>query len=337
MATVSTFHSLIPKPYSPRNCWMIDVPATLAPEGKRKRFFYASEAEALRGAGEIALAIARGASPVSQNKQTHIVILATTFLAEKKREVTTSTLRRLTWSTRLLSKKFGHLPAGDLTKSMVRSWWQALPLEKRGVYNAFTDCRSFYNWHMVQELCPTNPFVNGPKKKEKDARIDILTNEECVMLLQHPFPTWFHNWIVCGMFASMRPCESRRISHEQIDFEYESITIRKEDAKGGKACRPRSIRIRAAFTRHFIKGEGLICEGKGEWSFAQQWKVAANLLGLEVWPSNILRHTGASHMLEQSQNAVTTAFEMGHTNPRTVYEDYANAVTRRECEAFWMI
>lgn len=335
MSTVSKFKKLNPKPYPPRSCWVIDVPAKLSPAGKRKRFFYPTELEALRGASEVALQIALGSPLESENRETRISTLAASFLAEKTHEVGAANLRQLRWGLKLLTKKFGHLPAGDLTTGLVRSWWKSLPLQPRGVYNAFAVGRTFYNSVEVQALCPNTPFIKGPPKKLAGSRSDILTHSQCVLLLNHPFPTWFHNWIVCGMFQAIRPCESRRITHEQIDFEYESITIRKEDAKGGKACRPRSIRIRPAFTRHFIKGTGLICEGKTDRQFEPRWAEAAGLLGLEEYPSNILRHTAASHMLEQSQNAITTAFELGHTNPRTVYEDYANAVTRRECEAFW--
>jgi integrase len=127
------------------------------------------------------------------------------------------------------------------------------------------------------------------------------------------------------------------MSHSHIDWDYNEIAITEDISKGGKACRPRQIAITEAFKRHMHRGEGAFLEGKTNHEFNPYWKVCADLLKLEEYPSNICRHTFASMLLSASQNSVTTAFQMGHTNPVLLYSTYANSVTRRDSEAFWKL
>jgi integrase len=327
--------ALVPRYYPARDCWMVDVPASIA--GKRKKFFYPTEVEAYQGACKIGLQVSMDAPISNDTSDRKIRGLIPAFLAEKKREVGYDTHRQLVWATNKLVEKFGHLSVDDLNPRMIKQWVATTKLETRGRFNLFACCRTFYNWQEVQEMCPVNPFGQGaPPKQEKGHRAPHLTVEQCKILLDHPFPAFFRAYLVAGLFSGIRPCEVRRISHERaLDWDLKRIVIRKEDSKGGHASRPRSIKMRPAFERHMHRGTGLLCDGKTNKQFEPYWKKAAELLGMQAYPKNILRHTAATMLLEITGNAVETAFEMGHTNPTILYSTYANAVTQREALGFW--
>ena len=57
-------------------------------------------------------------------------------------------------------------------------------------------------------------------------------------------------------------------------------------------------------------------------------------LGKDRFPQNSLRRSFASYYVAHFKDATKTAFEMGHTNPKLLYETYANAVSRRDA-ALW--
>ena len=333
-----SFTAFTPRFYPQRKCWMIDIPASLA-GGTRKKLFYKTEVEAFQSSCKLGLQSSLGSIDLSDEQGTKIRVLVKAFLAEKKREVGYDTHRQLVWATNKLVDKFGKLNVNDLNPRMIKGWTQGLSLQVRGIFNLFACCRSFYNWPAVLDICPVNPFgVATPPKQAKGYRQEILTVEQCKVLLNHPFPQFFRSWIVCGLFSGIRPCEVRRISHGQaLDWEHGKILIRREDSKGGHASRPRSIKMRPAFIRHMHRGEGLLCEGKTQKQFEPQWAKFAELLGMTRYPRNILRHTFATMLLESSGNAIETAFEMGHTNPTLLYSTYANAVSSRDAQSFWKL
>ena len=325
----------MPKFSKARGKWEITMSASYA--GKRQRFFYASEAAALQGLGEIVLKLEMGATPQPASKATRIDALAAAFTLEKKNLVGSHTQRQLVWGTNLLRKKFGHLPADKLTSEMVDAWVRSLPYTTRGKFNAFVVNRTFYNWREVTKLQPSTPFLHAPPKQDRGHRLPILTVDEAKLLISHDFPSFFKAWLIGGMFAGLRSCEIERMSYSHIDYQYSEIAITEDISKGGKASRPRQITVTDAFKRHMPQGTGMLTEGKKINKFGRYWKVCADLLGQKVFPKNICRHTYASMLLSASQNSVTTAFQMGHTSPVLLYSCYANLVTRRDSEAYWKL
>jgi len=335
------YSKLHPKFSKARNKWEVDVSARFT--GKRTRHFYDTQAAALAGCSEIVLKLEMGISPQPDSKVTRIDALVAAFLKDREHKVVASTLTSLVWGTNLLRERFGHLPADQLTADMVDAWIMSLRSPKgkdftvRSKHNAFTTCRTFYNWNMVRRLVPVSPFINAPDKQEKGHRLAILTVDEARLLLAQDFPCWFRAFLVGGMFAGLRTCEMKRMSHHHVDWDYNEIAITKEICKKGMAMRPRQISLTEAFKRHMHRGDGAFLEGKTNHDFDPYWKRCAALLGLPEYPSNICRHTFASMLLSASQNSVTTAFQMGHTSPVLLYSTYANLVTRRDSTAFWQL
>ena len=190
----------------------------------------------------------------------------------------------------------------------------------------------------MRALVPQNPFSDAPPKKDKGARLAILTVDQMRALLDHEWPDWFRAWLVAGAFAGLRTREIFSIPASAIDWEYDEIVIRHQDAKQGEAARPRSATIYEAFKRHMPRRDAdkPLVDG---WS-KKRWKPvireACKVIGAESleWPSNCLRHSFASYHLAHFKDTVQTAFLMG-TSPRLLYETYANLVSRRDAAKWW--
>jgi len=160
-------------------------------------------------------------------------------------------------------------------------------------------------------------------------------------LLKHEWPSWFQAWLVAGAFGGLRTREIFAVNNSAIDWEYDEIVIRREDAKQGEAARPRSATIYEPLKRHMPRGDADKALVHG-WS-KKKWKPvireACQVIGIQgplEWPSNCLRHSFASYHLAHYKDTVQTAFLMG-TSPRLLYETYANQVSRRDAAKWWML
>lgn len=260
------------------------------------------------------------------------------FLAKKSVEVEPVTLRQLKWGLLKLSQAHGRKRPQDLDAVAMRRWVDKLPLTTRGRFNVFAVCRDFFGSPAMRALVPQNPFSDAPPKKDKGARLAILTVDQMRTLLGQEWPDWFKAWLVAGAFAGLRTREIFSIPASAIDWEYDEIVIRHQDAKQGEAARPRSATIYEAFKRHMPRRDAdkPLVDG---WS-KKRWKPvireACKVIGAESleWPSNCLRHSFASYHLAHFKDTVQTAFLMG-TSPRLLYETYANLVSRRDAAKWW--
>jgi integrase/recombinase XerD len=269
------------------------------------------------------------------------------FLAKKSVEVEAVTLRQLKWALNKFSEAHGSKRPEDLGPVEMRLWVDKLPLTTRGRYNVFAVCRDFFGSPVMRGVVAKNPFCDAPPKKDKGARLEILTVEQMRALLDHKWPDWFRAWIVAGAFAGMRTREIFAVTHGAIDWDYDEIVMRRQDVKQGEAARPRSATIYEPLKRHMPQGkaDNPLVDG---WS-KKRWKPvileACKLIGVEPtpnakgklslkWPKNCLRHSFASYHLAHFKDTVLSAFLMG-TSPRLLYETYANQVSRRDAAKWW--
>lgn len=318
--------------------WKLDIPASMG--GTRKRIFFANQQVALVETARIITELSSGVQAVgnSQGRGQRLSNLVAGFLSERKMETSPDNYTTLKWGLNIFSEKYGQLSPDDLTPAMTAVWVKGLrQYTTRGRFNIFAACRTFFNSPGMLDICPTNPFRDAPPKKDKGARLPILTPEQMKTLLSLELQPFFKAWIVCGGFSGMRSCEFGRLTFEAIDREHGEIIVRREDSKQGEAARPRSIPIYPAFQRHIPKGKGPL-DGRVSWKkMDDEMAKALKALGWAQWKKNCLRHSFASYALAASQDAVKTAYEMGHASPTLLYKDYANAVSRRDAAAWFAL
>jgi integrase len=318
--------------------WVIDIPKALN-GGKRRRMFFKEAADANKVHAELVFSLAHtGEIPSKAQDGEAVAHFVAAFLAKKSVEVEPVTLRQLKWGLLKFSKAHGTKRPQDLEAVAMRRWVDKLPLTTRGRFNVFAVCRDFFGSPAMGALVPHNPFSDAPPKKDKGARLRILTVAEMRALLEHEWPDWFKSWLVAGAFAGMRTREIFAVNNSAIDWEYDEIVIRHQDAKQGEAARPRSATIYGPLKRHMPRGDADKPLVHG-WS-KKRWKPvireACQVIGVEPleWPANCLRHSFASYHLAHFKDTVQTAFLMG-TSARLLYETYANLVSRRDAAKWW--
>lgn len=336
---MANLKTLIPKFDRKLARWVIDVPKDMN-GGKRRRMFFQDQSDANKAHAELVFSLAHtGAIPSKAEAGETTGHFIAGFLAKKSLEVEPVTLRQLKWGLLKLSAAHGAKRPEDLDAEEMRRWVDKLPLTTRGKFNVFAVCRDFFASPPMRKIVSFSPFSDAPPKKDKGARLPILTVAQMQALLKHEWPSWFKAWLVAGAFGGLRTREIFAVNNSAIDWDYDEIVIRKEDAKQGEAARPRSATIYEPLKRHMPRGDADKALVHG-WS-KKKWKPvireACQVIGIEgplEWPSNCLRHSFASYHLAHYKDTVQTAFLMG-TSPRLLYETYANQVSRRDAAKWW--
>jgi len=325
-----------------KNRWKLDIPASIA--GKRKIMTFTSQSEALDAASKMAQGIESGEglsipAPRSTNTLDGLVGAFLLELEQKTKQGLSSkdNLVTLRWGLSKFVERFGKIGADQVTPALIDSWLKSSPYKTRGRFNLFACCRTFYNSRLIKDLCPLNPFRDVPPKKDRNARLPILTPAQMRTLLALDVAPFFKAWIVAGGFSGIRSCEFERISYESIDYEHDEIVIKREESKQGEASRPRSIPIYPAFKRHMPAGEGPLDGGASWKKVDDEMAKALKALKWKHWEKNTLRHSFASYALASNMDAAKTAYQMGHTSPTLLYSCYGNAVSKKDADEWWSL
>jgi integrase len=332
---------LSPRFYASRNLWVVDLPADMN-EGNRGRKFFETQEEAFRWIGQRTLKERLGVvtKAIQQTRSSDKVSgLVSLYLAEMESEgLAADGVKQAKTCLGRFVDTFGNASPKDIDAEQIETWFNSFPYSTRTVWNHYSQARQFYNWKGLRQIVPTSPFldVEAPDKTDTDARKAILTPDQMRELLKLKVEPWIKCKLVLGGFAGLRVCELARMSYESIDEEFNEINVRKEESKGGKAMRPRSITLQDAVLRHLPKGTGSLLGESKEWKCHRGMPEEAKL-GAKRFPQNALRHSFASYHLAHFRDQNKTAFEMGHTSPRLLYETYANAVSRRDAAAWWAL
>jgi integrase len=330
---------LIPRFYKSRKRWAVDLPPDMN-AGNRGRKFFSDQASAFAWIAKHTKTHTLQAvkTRVSKDKVSEKVAgLVDTYLATmESRSLSDDGIKQAKTCLLRFSQTFGHLSPKDIDPENIEAWFNSLPYGTRTVWNHYSQTRQFFNWRDVRRLVPISPFqeVEAPDKTNADARKQILSPEQMGDLLKLDVEPWIKCKIVLGGFAGLRTCEMAKMSYECIDHEYKEIMVTKEQSKQGKAMRPRSVTLQDAVLRHMPKGQGSLMGASKEWRCHRGMPMEAKL-GSDRFPQNALRHSFASYHLAHFQDAMKTAFEMGHTSPRLIYETYANSVSRRDAANWW--
>ena len=334
---------LSPRFYKSEQRWIVDLPPDMN-AGKRGRKYFPTQSEAFSFIGKfttqhkVSAIKERVKRSSTANKTAGLVDI---YIAEMTAKgLSDDGIKQAKNCLARFSAMFGGIAPKDITADEIETWVEDLPFAARTVWNHYSQARQFYNWKGLREHVAVSPFldVEAPPKTDDDARLEILTPEQMSRLLALDVQPWVKCKIVLGGFAGLRSCEIARMTYECVDEEYNEINVKREESKGGKAMRPRSITLQEGVLRHLPKGKGqLIAESK-EWKHHRGFPPAVKeALGMDKFPLNALRHSFASYHLAHFRDQNKTAFEMGHTTPRLLYERYANSVSRRDAAAWWAL
>lgn len=142
-------------------------------------------------------------------------------------------------------------------------------------------------------------------------------------------------WFVLGNFAGLRPEERERLRWEQVSFETNSIIVLAETSKRRQRRVVNIQPVLAAWLRPLFREQGRVMP----LSLAKTRVLMRRALGLARWPTDIDRHTFASHHFYKWHDLAEVRFQMGHTNdketPETFFNHYCALVVPPDQDVFW--
>jgi integrase len=333
------------KPFKTLQGWRVNIPKSMAADGKRHKKYFRTESDANRYAGKLRSQYASGvrgsALPLAIALQATEAIsilegtgvglveaakivakqMATssaqeTFLQRYDRAVLDGEGR---WSKRYrqdMDRMLRWLPKGFLAKPcgvIDRGVIEKALVEDRKLSRATIDMRT----------TRTLAILHYRERHRKSTEIKILTLAEVEAVLGHCKTPEERRVVALLAFAGIRPdAESGEIARLQWEaVGAQEIYIAPTTSKTGSDRHiPLTPRLRAELVGHPAEGPVLPAGWRRSW---QRIRKASGIAGEQ----DILRHSFASHYLAASDEAKAKA-AMGHTaGSSTLFRHYRRAVT----------
>lgn len=142
-------------------------------------------------------------------------------------------------------------------------------------------------------------------------------------------------WFVLGLFVGLRPSEADLTQWHNVSLEAGTVTV---DAAACKTRRRRVIECEPAAVAwlRFARDHGL---GRLDASHATRRRALRRVceaLGLPGWPEDALRHTAATFLLAELQDAGKVAHRLGNS-AGVLMRHYISLATRKEASEFWAL
>jgi len=139
-------------------------------------------------------------------------------------------------------------------------------------------------------------------------------------------------WLTLGCFSGFRPEEAEKIEAAEIDLKRKHTDL---PASKSKTHERRLVKM----SENQYKWLSLAPLADGPivpTNFRRKKWALREKMGWKGWPADILRHSFGSYHLAMHENSGTTAYMMGHKNPRMLYEYYRDVVKDQEdVDAYW--
>lgn len=215
-------------------------------------------------------------------------------------------------------------------KQQIESWIDAQPGGPHWKSTLLSRLTTFYSYCVDQEWLSDNPCLRIPKFKIDHSEIILLTVDESRRLLSSArkrgpqmIPA-----IVLGLFAGLRPMEAEQIRWQDVDLDRKTVVVNAGVSK---------VRHRRISPLSDNAVEWLRLGGELPWETAHRtmYRGIKEAAGIR-WTHDVLRHTAASYLLEQQQDAAKVALWLGNS-PQILFSHYRNLVTKSDAEAFWKI
>ncbi|MGA3266367.1 MAG: tyrosine-type recombinase/integrase [Verrucomicrobiota bacterium] len=177
--------------------------------------------------------------------------------------------------------------------------------------------------------------ITPPKLDEKIPA--ILTVEQAKQLLRECRKS--HRrlvaWLTLGMFTGIRPEEVEKLKWSDVDLKQKRVRV---DAAASKVRRRRTVPLNltaCAWLKTCRQGKPDDPITPETTTLRRHRRALRDATGIE-WVQDILRHTAASYLLQQHQDAPLVAHWLGNS-ARILESKYKNIVTPQECKQFWAL
>lgn len=268
----------------------------------------------------------------------------TEFLASKSRR-SKRHFESLSNDTKFLNDKFGSRPIIDLHVSELSDWLISMPVEARTKQNRWANNRTMFRWarrigylpDIQTEIDRVDPALWAAESREnweEDDGFDdvcLLTPDQLRRLFR-ALPDRLIPVLALGAFAGVRRSEASRLHWRMVQADY--IEVPRVIARKKKKRRLAPyLPICSAWLEPCREREGLIIPYRDRFN---QVTAAAKSIGINPWPSNVLRHSFISYRLAAIQNAAQVAEEAG-TSVEKIRSNYDEKASKKDAEAWFAI
>ncbi|NHA55061.1 site-specific integrase [Helicobacter pylori] len=237
-----------------------------------------------------------------------------------------------------------------ITKEKITQYHQAtLQLyRKNTIHNFNANLKSFLAFCESERFLNQNPYYSITLKNAQEAQaIEPFNLEEVKTLIENAPSLRLKAFLVVAFFTGMRTGEQLALTWKDIDFNDKTITINKSLNELGQITSPKNkpsirevdllepvekilkeLQESEPENKKFV----FIDAPKRSSIFQRHFKALLKALNLKDRKLYTTRHTFASLMLSQGEEAMWVSKTLGHKDLNTTYKTYSHYIPKQEKE-----
>ena len=227
-------------------------------------------------------------------------------------------------------------PLSSIDKDALVAW-----LEGRAGYTRSTlraRVRAFLTYAVREEWISSSPAERIPPVRIVSKTPAILTpaqHHACLRFLEAKYPRGLA-WYILSAICGLRPYEAMRMTWANVILDTAEPVLRVQ-ASTSKVGLRRVVELNAHATAWLRHAKAL----GSELPMAKQPKRRVQrrlreILGIDEWTQDITRHSAASYLMAIERNGPMVAEQLGHT-VKVMNRHYRAVVTREEAEKYFAI
>ncbi len=220
--------------------------------------------------------------------------------------------------------------------------------KKNTIHNLNANLKSFLAFCESERFLSKNPYFSITLKNAKEAKaIDPFSLEEVKTLIDNAESLRLKAFLMVAFFTGMRTGEQLALTWQDIDFNEKTITINKSLNELGQITSPKNkpsirevdllepvekILKELKATEPANKKMIFLSVPKRTQDFQLMFKKLLEALNLKDRKLYTTRHTFASLMLSQGEEAMWVSKTLGHKDLNTTYKTYSHYIPKQDKE-----
>ncbi|MGL2666156.1 site-specific integrase [Helicobacter pylori] len=220
--------------------------------------------------------------------------------------------------------------------------------KKNTIHNLNANLKSFLAFCETERFIEKNPYFSITLKNAKEAKaIDPFSLEEVKTLIENAPTLRLKAFLVVAFFTGARTGEQLALMWEDIDFKEKTITINKSLNELGQITSPKNkpsvrevdlLEPVEKILKELKESEPVhkkfvfIDMPKRISVFQRHFKKLLKALNLKDRKLYTTRHTFASLMLSQGEEAMWVSKTLGHKDLNTTYKTYSHYIPKQDKE-----
>ncbi|WP_033760609.1 tyrosine-type recombinase/integrase [Helicobacter pylori] len=219
--------------------------------------------------------------------------------------------------------------------------------KKNTIHNLNANLKSFLEFCEQEGFMEKSPYFSVTLKNAKEAKaIEPFSLEEVKTIIENAESIRLKAFLMVAFFTGMRTGEQLALTWEDIDFNEKTITINKSLNELGQITTPKnkpSIReidllepvekiLKELKESEPNKKFVFISVPKRSTMFQRAFRSLLRALNLKERKFYTTRHTFASLMLSQGEEAMWVSKTLGHKDLNTTYKTYSHYIPKQDKE-----